>query len=219
MNVSLSREGRPLRRTIRAYVGLGANVGDADATLAAAVRTVASLPGIRLCGVSRLYATRPVGVTDQPEFRNAVVAVDVARGDEAEPAALELLVDLKDIERAFGRQDRERWGPREVDLDILVFGRHRLAIDRPLEGRSLDAERDAERAVRRLEVPHRQARERLFVLAPLADLARWLVPPGWPETVERARRRRLAIEGDDAVRPIAVWDPGNDGWLQAAGWS
>ena len=65
-------------RRVRAYIGLGANVGDAEATLADAVRALAALPGARLRGVSRLYATRRSGVADQPEFRNAVVAVEVA---------------------------------------------------------------------------------------------------------------------------------------------
>jgi len=58
---------------VRAYIGLGANIGDAADTLAAAIHALAALPGVRLAGVSRLYATAPVGVTDQPEFRNAVV--------------------------------------------------------------------------------------------------------------------------------------------------
>ena len=152
-------------------------------------------------GVSRLYATRPVGVTDQPEFRNAVVALDVPAGPDPATGALALLVALKGLERAFGRQDRGRWGPRELDLDLLVFGRARLAIDRPPEGQSLDQGR----APRLLVVPHRDAQERLFVLAPLSDLAPGLVPPGWGETVASARRRREAIEGPMAVRPITHW--------------
>src|SRR6187402_3869214 len=95
-------------RTVRAYVGLGANVGDAEATLTEAVRALAALPGTRLRGVSRLYATEPVGVTDQPEFRNAAVALDVPTGPDPETGALALLVALKGIERAFGRQERAR---------------------------------------------------------------------------------------------------------------
>ena len=77
-----SRPARPRRpvppRRVRAYVGLGANLGDPAATLAAGIRALAALPGARLAGVSRLYATAPVGVVDQPEFRNAAVALDVA---------------------------------------------------------------------------------------------------------------------------------------------
>lgn len=202
---------RAARRT-RAYIGLGANLGDASATLAAAVHALAALPGVRLRGVSRLYATEPVGVADQPEFRNAVVALDVPAGPDPATGATALLVALKGLEAAFGRRARGRWGPRELDLDLLVFGRARLAIDRPAEGRSLDAEVDPAKATRRLEVPHPAAHDRLFVLAPLADLAPGLVPPGWAETVAAARARRERVEGAGAVRPIADWD-GRKGWM------
>ncbi len=195
-------------RQVRAYVGLGANLGDAAATLATGVRALASLPGARLRGVSRLYVTTPVGIEDQPDFRNAVVALDVPAGPDPETGAAALLVALKSLEHAFGRQDRERWGPRELDLDLLIFGRARLSLDRPPEGLSLDPGK----ADRLLVVPHRDAAARLFVLAPLADLVPGLVPPGWHETVGSARRRREAIEGSDAVRPIAGW--AGEGWVE-----
>jgi 2-amino-4-hydroxy-6-hydroxymethyldihydropteridine diphosphokinase len=91
-------------RRVRAYVALGANVGDARATLAAAVRTLSALPGARLVAVSRLYATRPVGVTDQPDFLNAAVALDVPAGPDPETGALALLVAMKQLEHAFGRK-------------------------------------------------------------------------------------------------------------------
>lgn len=193
---------------VRAYVGLGANVGDADATLASGIRALAALPGARLRGVSRLYATEPVGVVDQPEFRNAVVGLDAPGGPDPATGATALVVALKGLERAFGRQDRERWGPRELDLDLLVFGRARLSLERPPAGLSLDPGK----ADRLLVVPHRDARERLFVLAPLSDLAPRLVPPGWHETVATAADRRRVAEGEDAVRPIARWD-GTRGWV------
>lgn len=191
---------------VRAYVGLGANVGDAAATLADAVRALGALPGVRLRGVSRLYATEPVGVRDQPEFRNAVVALDVPAGPDAATGATSLLVELKSLERAFGRRPRERWGPREVDLDLLVFGRHRIDVERPVDGRS----DDPAKASLPLVVPHAEARNRLFVLAPLADLAPGLAPPGWGETVSLAAARRGLVEGQDAARPIARWEA--DGW-------
>jgi 2-amino-4-hydroxy-6-hydroxymethyldihydropteridine diphosphokinase len=165
------------------------------------------MPGVQLRGVSRLYATDPVGVVDQPEFRNAVVALDVPRGPDPAIGALTLLVALKQLERAFGRRDRKRWGPRELDLDLLVFGRHRIAVERPPEARSEDPAKPTD-----LVVPHRLAGERLFVLAPLSDLAPRLVPPGWHETIESARRRRVAVEGPDAVRPIATWGAARSGW-------
>lgn len=196
-------------RRVRAYVGLGANLGDAPATLAAGVRALAALPGVRLRGVSRLYATRPVGVVDQPDFRNAAVALDVPAGPDPETGALSLLIALKGLERAFGRQDREHWGPRELDLDLLIFGRARLSLDRPPEGMSVDPGT----ASHLLVVPHRDAADRLFVVAPLSDLAPRLVPPGWGETVASARRRREATEGPKAVRPIARWV--GSGWVQS----
>ena len=193
---------------VRAYIGLGANLGDAAETLARGVRALATLPSVRLHAVSRLYVTAPVGVEDQPAFRNAVAGLDVPAGPDAATGALAVLVALKELERAFGRQDRERWGPRELDLDLLVFGRARLSIERPPEGLSLD--RGA--AHRLLVVPHPGAAERLFVLAPLADIAARLVPPGWTETVATAAARRAKVEGEDAARPIASWDGVSARW-------
>jgi 2-amino-4-hydroxy-6-hydroxymethyldihydropteridine diphosphokinase len=191
---------------VRAYIGLGANVGDATGTLAAAVHALAALPGVRLRGVSRLYVTAPVGVVDQPEFRNAVVALDVPAGPDPATGATALLLALKALERAFGRRTRGRWGPRELDLDLLVFGRHRIESPRPPAGRSDDPAKDA----LPLTVPHPEARRRLFVLAPLSDLAPGLVPPAWRETVATAAARRREAEGDQAVRAIETWD--GSGW-------
>ena len=199
---------------VRAYIGLGANLGDAAATLAWAVGAVDDLPGVRVRAVSRLYATAPWGVKDQPEFRNAVVGADVriATGSPPEAAALAFLAQLKDVERAAGRRPGRRWGPRELDLDLLVFGRHRIRVERPPEARSLDAPDDPAKAARLLEVPHRDAGERLFVLAPLADVAPRLVPPGWSSTAERRRREVAGVEPPDAVRVVGTWDPGRGRW-------
>jgi 2-amino-4-hydroxy-6-hydroxymethyldihydropteridine diphosphokinase len=200
------------RQRVRAYIGLGANVGDAEGTLAAAVGALARLPGTRLRGVSRLYVTRPIGVVDQPAFRNAVVALDVPGEPGPTTAALRLLGELKALEREAGRRRRRRWGPRELDLDLLVFGRARMAVERPPALRSLAAASDPAAAARRLVVPHPLAAERLFVLAPLADLAPGLVPPGWATTVETARRRQLELEGADSVRVSGAWDPAARAW-------
>ena len=195
-------------RRVRAYIGLGANLGDAAETISHGVRALAALPGVRPHAVSRLYVTRPVGVVDQPPFRNAVVALDVPAGPDPATGAITLLIALKQLERAFGRQERERWGPRELDLDLLVFGRARLSLDRPPEGLSLDPGK----ADRLLVVPHPEAAERLFVLAPLADIAAGLVPPGWREKVVTAARRRAAVEGPGAVHPVATWDGDRSAW-------
>jgi len=179
-------------RRVRAYVGLGANVGDARTNLRNAARALSALPGVSVRAVSCLYSTKPVGVLDQPDFLNAVVALDVPAGPEPDTGALALLAALKSLEQALGRQARQRWGPREVDLDLLLFGRHVINVERP-DGRWL-------------AVPHLQAHERLFVLAPLSDLAPGLRPPGWHETVSTARRRHESAEGPDAVRVVAGRD-------------
>lgn len=191
-------------RRVRAYVGLGANVGDARRTLADAVAALAALPSTRLRGISRFYRTTPVGVTDQPDFLNAVAALDVPAGDDPAAGATALLVQLKDLEREFGRRQRRRWGPRELDLDLLLFGRARLAIERPPQAAPLSSAVDPGAATRLLEVPHPSMAERLFVLQPLTDLVPGLVPPGWHETIRTAAARRRAIEGEDAVRPASA---------------
>ncbi len=209
-----NRAPRPRPRVVRAYVGLGANLGDAASTLAAAIHALGALPGARLRGVSRLYATTPVGVTDQPEFRNAAAALDVPAGPDPAAGAIALLIALKSIERSFGRLERARWGPRELDLDLLVYGRHRLRIERPGPARSEDR---AHGGGHWLEVPHPAARDRLFVRAPLADLAPGLRPPGWGETVVRARARREICEGPDAARPAAGWDALAGRWVPLPG--
>jgi 2-amino-4-hydroxy-6-hydroxymethyldihydropteridine diphosphokinase len=198
-------------------VGLGANVGDAEAALAEAVRDLAALPGVRLRAVSPLYVTAPWGVTDQPDFRNAIVALDVPAGEDPDAGAIDLLRSLKAIERAAGRRERGRWGPRELDLDLLLFGRHRIRVERPPDTRSLDAEHDPQKAARLLEVPHRDAAQRLFVLAPLADIAPHLVPPGWSATVETMRRRIAAHEPPGSVRRLGGWDPLGPRFSRGAG--
>jgi 2-amino-4-hydroxy-6-hydroxymethyldihydropteridine diphosphokinase len=198
-------------RTVRAYVGLGANVGDARATLERAVASLAALPRVRLRGVSRLYRTKPVGLIDQPDFLNAVVALDVPAGQDPTSAAIDLLIALKRLEREAGRRARRRWGPRELDLDLLLFGRHRIAAGRPPEAAPASAALDPVAATRLLEVPHASLGDRLFVLAPLADLAPRLVPPGWPESVSVAARR-LATAQPDAVRPVGSWESETQRW-------
>jgi 2-amino-4-hydroxy-6-hydroxymethyldihydropteridine diphosphokinase len=175
-------------KRVRAYIGLGANLGDARANLRSALRALAALPGVRPRGTSRLYRTKPVGVTDQPDFMNAVVALDVPAGPDPETGSLALLAALKGLEQAIGRKTRQRWGPREIDLDLLVFGRHRISVERQ-DGRWL-------------MVPHPEARQRLFVLAPLSDLAPGLRPPGWGESVRTARDRLARTEPADAVQVV-----------------
>jgi 2-amino-4-hydroxy-6-hydroxymethyldihydropteridine diphosphokinase len=207
----------PRSRSIRAYIGLGANLGEPARTLAAAVQAIDGLPRATVRGVSRLYATAPWGVTQQPEFRNAVVGLDMDI-DAQEPtnAALALLGWLKVLERDAGRRRRRRWGPRELDLDLLVFGREHISVERPPSARSIDADVDPAKAAKRLEVPHRDLGERLFVLAPLADLAPRLVPPGWSQTVGTRARAVAATEPPGSVRVVGTWDPVRRSWRRAS---
>ena len=116
------------------------------------------------------------------------------RGATPEAGALALVVALKGLERALGRVPGRRWGPRALDLDLLVFGRHRIHVARAAAARSADPARTG---VQWLDVPHASARERVFVLAPLADLAPRLVPPGWRRDRGHALAERAAIEGAD----------------------
>lgn len=196
-----------MSRPTRSFISLGANVGDAQRTLASAVGALAVLPGARLAGVSQLYATRPVGVVDQPDFLNAVVDLRVPAGPDPQTGALALLVALKGLERAFGRQMRERWGPRELDLDLLLFGDAIVHLERPEAARSLDP---VKTGVQWLTVPHESLVERLFMLVPLAELAPELEIPGTGRTAFDLATERIAVEGADAVRPIGSWE--GSGW-------
>ena len=134
----------------RAAIGLGANLGDAVGTLHAAIAALDALPGTRVVATSRLYRTPAWGVTAQPDFINAVAVVDT------ELAPRDLLDALLAIERDFGRVRvaGERWGPRTLDLDLLLHGD--AIVDAP-----------------GLRVPHPHLHERAFALLPLLE--------AWPD--------------------------------------
>jgi 2-amino-4-hydroxy-6-hydroxymethyldihydropteridine diphosphokinase len=142
----------------RAYLGLGSNLGDRLGHLAAALRGLAAADGIAVVGVSAVYETTPVGPA-QPDYLNAVVALDTDR------SARQLLGVAQDLEAHAGRVRAERWGPRTLDVDVLV-----------VTGETVH---DPD-----LEVPHPRMAERGFVLAPLHDLDPALAgtapPGGWP---------------------------------------
>jgi 2-amino-4-hydroxy-6-hydroxymethyldihydropteridine diphosphokinase len=139
---------------IRAYVGLGANLGDRETTIRAAVDALAAEEGIEVVALSMLRETEPIGVGEQPRFLNGAVALDTTL------TARELLDRLLEIEQRFGRvRIPGEHGPRTLDLDLLLYGGE--VIDGP-----------------GLEVPHPRLHERRFVLEPLAELAPGLVVPG-----------------------------------------
>ena len=136
-----------------AYVGLGANLGAREETLHRAVELLGAADGVDVLAVSQLHETEPVGVVDQPPFLNGAVAIETAR------APRDLLDLLLEIERLLGRVRDERWGPRTIDLDLLVYGDE--VVDEP-----------------GLRVPHPRLHERRFALEPLVELEPELDVPG-----------------------------------------
>lgn len=138
----------------RTYIGLGGNLGDVRASIGQALVALDALPYTSVLACSTLYRTPPWGLREQPPFINAVASLET----DLEPQAL--LQAMLAIERGAGRvRDGERWGPRTLDLDLLVYGDRRVDVDG-------------------LSVPHPRLAERAFVLLPLHDLAPALVVPG-----------------------------------------
>jgi 2-amino-4-hydroxy-6-hydroxymethyldihydropteridine diphosphokinase len=148
-----------------AWIGLGANLGDARAALRGAMAAIAVLPYTQVQAVSSLYRSAPVEATG-PDYLNAVVQVATTL------APLELLHALQAIEHAAGRERPYRNAPRTLDLDVLLYGDRRLDT--------------AE-----LTVPHPRMRERAFVLQPLAEIAPERVPAAWLVAVQDQRIERL----------------------------
>ena len=136
-----------------AYVALGANIGDPTATVLAAFAALANLPESRVVHTSSLYRTAPVGLKNQPDFINAVAALETGLAPE------ELLDALLDLEARFGRVRRDRNGPRTLDLDLLLYD-------------------DIELDLPRLTLPHPRLHLRAFVLHPLAEISPGLTIPG-----------------------------------------
>ncbi|MEW5772697.1 MAG: 2-amino-4-hydroxy-6-hydroxymethyldihydropteridine diphosphokinase [Thermodesulfobacteriota bacterium] len=175
---------------MRAYLGLGSNLGDPEANLAEARQRLAEAPGITVVAASPVYRTEPQGLRSQPWFANQVLQV-LYNG----PGALDLLQALAGIESAMGRArpkageagEGERFGPRVIDLDLLLFGSEVLASGP-------------------LTLPHPRMRERAFVLVPLADLTPDLAFPDG-ETLAaclgrleyRIEKERIYQAGPDAV--------------------
>jgi 2-amino-4-hydroxy-6-hydroxymethyldihydropteridine diphosphokinase len=186
-------------------------LGDAAGTIAAGVHALAVLPGARLRGVSRLYATAPVGVTDQPEFRNAAVRLDVPTGPDPATGAVALLVALKQLERAFGRATAAAGGRASSTSTCCcsaATGSRSNGRSRPVP----TTPRSRPTSSSRIGSPGAAVRPR-----PARRPRATARAAGWTETVATARARREHAEGAAAVRPIARWD--GEGWqpLQDAG--
>lgn len=165
-------------RTVKAYIGMGSNLGDRAGNLLLAVRGMMDA-GLRVVRLSSIYETEPVEVLDQPAFLNMAAEI---RGDSGLTPE-QLLARLLRIEYALGRRRRSiRRGPRSVDLDLLLYG---------------DERRDTEF----LQLPHPRLHLRRFVLTPLAELAPRLVHPLSKETI----KEMLAVVEDNAV--VKRWRP------------
>jgi 2-amino-4-hydroxy-6-hydroxymethyldihydropteridine diphosphokinase len=163
-----------------AALGLGGNVGDVAAAFVEALARLAATPGVSLVALSSVYRTPPWGRLDQPDFLNMAALVETTLPARA------LLALCLDVERGLGRERRERWGPRLIDIDILTFGEAR--IDEP-----------------DLKVPHPRLAERAFALAPLAEIAPRLMVGGrtvadWLTRVDPAG---VAIDARSSARLAA----------------
>jgi len=168
-NTERQAEGR------RVFLGLGSNLGNREAYLRTALTALASV--VAIDAISSIYETEPVGYSDQPRFLNAVCSGTTA----LEPLAL--LCAIKQIERDLGRTPTIRYGPRLIDIDILLYGD--LILDTP-----------------KLQIPHPRLVERAFMLLPLMEIAPDLCHPGTRQTI-----RELAMQVGQAgvwrLRPLA----------------
>jgi 2-amino-4-hydroxy-6-hydroxymethyldihydropteridine diphosphokinase len=164
------------------FLSLGSNLGDRLGYLMQAIDSISGIPGVNIRKVSSVYETEPVGVSEQPDFLNIAAAIKT----EMEP--LELLRNLKEIEKTIGRIHRERWREREIDIDIIFYGDRRIS--------SVE-----------LTIPHASAHLRRFVLEPLAEIASNFRHPVTHQTVaqlleacsDRSAVRRL----HELARPVS----------------
>jgi 2-amino-4-hydroxy-6-hydroxymethyldihydropteridine diphosphokinase len=141
-------------RGVIAFIGIGSNLGDPATMCRVAVDEIASTPGIKLLRCSSFYRTEPMGPQDQPWFVNAVTEIRTSLTPRR------LFESLKEIEQRLGRTDGPRWGPRLIDLDLLLYGQEVVQ------------EED-------LKVPHPDLHRRAFVLVPLCELASYQIHPAF----------------------------------------
>lgn len=154
----------------KCYIGLGSNLGDREGYLTQAIARLDEHPEIRVLRCSSIYETKPYGPVEQGDFLNMVVEIATALSPEA------LLDALQSIENALHRKRLVRWGPRTIDLDILLYG------DKMIE-------------TEKLVVPHPEIAKRLFVLMPLNELAPDLAIPGIGQTVGERLKKFRSVKG------------------------
>jgi 2-amino-4-hydroxy-6-hydroxymethyldihydropteridine diphosphokinase len=163
---------------VRAYLALGSNVGEREQFLRQALQALQAIPGVAVTAISRVYETDPVGLLEQGPFLNMVAAIDT----ELSPPAL--LGRVLSVEHSLGRVRTIRWGPRVIDIDILLYGDQR--VDLP-----------------QLQIPHPEMINRAFVLVPLADVWEGGPLPIFKQTIEEFIR---AAEDTKGVRTWGTLD-------------
>ncbi len=167
---------------LTAYLGLGANLGEREIYLARAAHLLAESAAVRIFRSSSIYQTAPWGYLEQPDFLNSVLEIETT----LEPVAL--LELTQSIERQIGRQPGIRFGPRLIDIDILLYSEQSIRLEEP-----------------DLQIPHPRMHLRAFVLVPLAELAPALVVPNFSARVKELR------DGVDGKEGVILWDPAQFG--------
>jgi len=165
-------------RGVIAFVGVGANLGDPAEGCRDALKKMGAIPGIRLLRASSFYRTKPVGPQDQPDFINAVAEIRTVLSPQR------LLGVLKEIERGMGRGDGPKWGPRVIDLDILLYGQD-VVLE---EG---------------LRIPHPELHKRAFVLIPLCEIASYVIHPEFGVSVRGLMDRLTDRDGVEKLAQSA----------------
>lgn len=156
------------------YLGLGSNMGPKRLNIERAVKAIGEVEGINVTKASSFYETEPWGKIDQEKFINAVIEINTACSPQ------QLLKKLQEIEIKMGRRRLEKWGPRNIDIDILLFG------DEVLDGQEL-------------KVPHPYMRERLFVLIPLQEINSAIKFPDDGMDIKEVLIRAKAREGTQKI--------------------
>lgn len=164
-------------KQIKAYIGLGSNLGDRASNLQEAINQISKLRAIKIKTLSAIYLSEPWGNENQNDFYNQVIMI------ETRLQARELLEELQKIEIKMGRQRTETWGPRIIDLDILLYGEE--IVDWP-----------------DLKIPHPYAQQRLFVLIPLQEINSELVFPDSGMRIREVLIRALGREEGKNVEKI-----------------
>jgi len=163
---------------VTAYLGLGANLVEREVQLARAAHLLAESPLVQISRSSSIYQTAPWGYLEQPDFLNSVLEIETT----LQPVPL--LELTQSIERLIGRQPGIRFGPRLIDIDILLYGEQSVRLEEP-----------------DLQIPHPRMHLRAFVMVPLAELTPALVLPNFSARVEELR------DGVDGKEGVILWGP------------